>query len=177
MFSKSRCYRFPRLIPASQIYSLNYGSSKVILVELSQRLSLSNCKIFVQFKMFWSLRTNIRHASDAWEFSLFWLAICSSLNKISFNDVCMSNHFQKYFILWNWNVQLADHPKLDLANEVAKILTHLSSYAVTQPSVLTFWLHGHRLGLEIMPLQTVTATKSFSNCMRLNCWVTKVISV
>lgn len=44
-----------------------------------------------------------------------------------------------------------------LLNKVAKILVHASP-PMKSPTI-NYWLHGHRLGVDIMPLQTVTVTK------------------
>lgn len=88
-----------------------------------------------------------------------------------------STLLQKYFILWNRNVKFQVILNSDFTNEIAKILIHLSSYAVTPAICLSFlitWLqagHGDNAFTSCHSLQIV------NKCVRLNCWVTIAIFV
>lgn len=141
MFSKSGCHRFPSVTAFCMMYNLNYGSTKVILIEWFQRPLFLNTTKYVRN----SLQIENQCSTGKWCLgNLFWFVICPvSLNEISFGDMCMSCLWQRYLFLWNGTMS-TDHPKHDLS----KILIHFSSHAVIQPSGWVFWLHGCRLRTE-----------------------------
>lgn len=164
MFSRSCCHaQFPSLTPVHLIYDLNYGSPKMILIEFSQRQSFLSGTKYVRISL--EIENNVHHASDVWEFSIFWLVVCPlSLNEKNF-DVSMSNLFQKHLVFWNKNMELENHHKLSLANEADKFW--FTSHSMRLPSHLSlccgYMGHGARLGIEVMPLQTVTTTTIVNN--------------
>lgn len=86
--------RFPRLTSVYLIYNLNYGSPKVILIELSQRPSFFNCTTYLRNSL--EIENQSSSCQQCLGNCLFFFVICLlSLNEISL----MPSFFQKYLIL------------------------------------------------------------------------------